>query len=168
MIAWFRNNLIVVGNQTSRNTVNIYDMKNKFTAFTNTYVNITHVLSEWGIIFILTKDGKAYQLKETDTQSKLEILYNKHYYQLAINLASTQQYDYNSIVDIYRKYGDHLYGYPFFSLFVFPYSRSFFLLSPVSSVLPLYALYLLLSSYSFIFYPFYSFNHYFPFPFLLP
>lgn len=85
-------------------------MKNKFTAFTGNFQNVTHVLTEWGLIFVLTRGGKAYQLNETDTQTKLETLYMKHNYQLAINLASSQQYDYNSIVDIYRKYGDHLYG----------------------------------------------------------
>ena len=110
ILSWFRNNLIVVGVTQTRNSVNIYDMKNKFTAFSGTYQHITHVLTEWGLIFILTRDGRAYQLTETDTQSKLETLYMKHNYQLAINLASSQQYDYNSIVDIYRKYGDHLYG----------------------------------------------------------
>ena len=109
-LAWFRTNLIVVGVTQTRNTLNIYDMKNKFTAYSGTYQNITHVLTEWGLIFVLTRDGRAYQLSETDTQTKLETLYLKHNYQLAINLASSQQYDYNSIVDIYRKYGDHLYS----------------------------------------------------------
>ena len=109
-LAWFRNNLIVVGGAQSWNSINIYDMKNKFTAYKGDFQNVTHVLTEWGKIFVLTRGGKFYQLSETDTQTKLETLYMKHNYQLAINLASSQQYDYNSIVDIYRKYGDHLYG----------------------------------------------------------
>jgi len=29
---------------------------------------------------------------------------------VAINLAHSAQYDYSSIIEIFRKYGDHLYG----------------------------------------------------------
>jgi hypothetical protein len=109
-LSWFRNNLIVVTQLSdNRFAVNIYDMKNKFTAFMGQFNNVTHVINEWGMIFILTSEGKAFQLTETDTQSKLEALFKKRDYPLAINIASTNQYDYNSIVDIYRQYGNYIY-----------------------------------------------------------
>lgn len=113
-LAWFRNNLIVVGAGGAMlknlNALNIYDMKNKFNAFSGAFENVSHVLTEWGTIFVLTHDRKAFQLEEKDTQTKLDSLFKKNFYQVAINLAQSQQYDYNSIVDIYRKFGDHLYG----------------------------------------------------------
>jgi hypothetical protein len=49
-------------------------------------------------------------VQEKDTQTKLETLFKKNLYSVAIDLAHSQQYDYNSITDIFRKYGDHLYS----------------------------------------------------------
>jgi vacuolar protein sorting-associated protein 11 len=69
-------------------------------------------VAEWGCIFVLTGDGKFYRLEEKDTQTKLENLFKKNLYPVAINLAYSQQLDHASIVDIYRRYGDHLYRYP--------------------------------------------------------
>ena len=51
-----------------------------------------------------------FQLEEKDTQTKLEMLFKRSLYSVAIELAHRQQYDYNSIIDIFTKYGDHLYG----------------------------------------------------------
>jgi hypothetical protein len=52
---------------------------------------------------------KIYRLDEKDTPSKLEILFKQNLYVLAINLAHMQKYDDASIVEIFKKYGDHLY-----------------------------------------------------------
>eukprot|EP01094_Clydonella_sp_ATCC50884_P020731 TRINITY_DN4366_c0_g1_i5.p1 TRINITY_DN4366_c0_g1~~TRINITY_DN4366_c0_g1_i5.p1 ORF type:complete len:934 (-),score=319.64 TRINITY_DN4366_c0_g1_i5:233-3034(-) len=119
MIAWFRSHLVVVWAQDTSgqnfNTVNIYDLRNKFTAFTKEFHNVTNVITEWGSIFILTADGKCFQLEEKDTQTKLDTLFKNDLYSVAINLAkSSQGYDANAIVDIYRKYGDYLYARPRF------------------------------------------------------
>eukprot|EP00026_Physarum_polycephalum_P001684 Phypoly_transcript_01686.p1 GENE.Phypoly_transcript_01686~~Phypoly_transcript_01686.p1 ORF type:complete len:1051 (+),score=172.81 Phypoly_transcript_01686:443-3154(+) len=126
-LVWFRNYLIVVGEETQanpmgggttstpssslkNNTFSIYDLKNKFIAFSeNKFENVSQVVCEWGCIFVFTGDGKIYQLEEKDTQTKLETLFKKNLYSVAINLAHSQHYDYNSIIDIFRKYGDHLY-----------------------------------------------------------
>jgi hypothetical protein len=35
----------------------IYDLKNKFIAYTTTFTNISYIVSEWGSIFVLTRDG---------------------------------------------------------------------------------------------------------------
>lgn len=45
-----------------------------------------------------------------DTSVKLDILFKKNMYLLAINLAHNQKYDNASISDIIKKYGDHLYN----------------------------------------------------------
>ncbi|GAM20486.1 hypothetical protein SAMD00019534_036610 [Acytostelium subglobosum LB1] len=90
-------------------TVNIYDLKNKYLGFTDKFEAVSHLTSEWGSIFIFTTDGKLYQLEEKDTQTKLETLFKKNLYPVAIDLAKSQHYDNSSIADIYRKYGDHLY-----------------------------------------------------------
>jgi hypothetical protein len=63
MLSWFRSYLIVVGqdpNNLKFNTFNIYDLKNKFIAYSeNRFQNITHVVSEWGSIFVFTGEGKV-------------------------------------------------------------------------------------------------------------
>ncbi len=70
---------------------------------------MTHVLSEWGVLAVITQDHNIYLMREKDTQSKLEDLFKKHLYSIAISLAVSSQYDIASIMDIYRMYGDHLY-----------------------------------------------------------
>lgn len=44
-----------------------------------------------------------------DTSVKLDVLFKKNMYLLAINLAHNQKYDNASISEIIKKYGDHLY-----------------------------------------------------------
>jgi len=41
------------------NTLTIYDLRNKFIAYTNSFPNIAHIVSEWGSIFVLTIDGNV-------------------------------------------------------------------------------------------------------------
>jgi len=60
---------------------------------------------------VLTSDRKMLQLIEKDVQTKLEMLYKKGYYTLALNLANndSKQFDGNHRFDIFLKYGDYLY-----------------------------------------------------------
>ncbi|DAZ95770.1 TPA: hypothetical protein N0F65_010272 [Lagenidium giganteum] len=70
---------------------------------------IRHVVCEFGAIFVVSSVGHIYRLTEKDTTSKLEILFRKNLYSIAISLAFSSNYDINSIMDIFRMYGDHLY-----------------------------------------------------------
>src|SRR5699024_1499129 len=74
------------------------------------FTNVTHLVSEWGTIFIFCGDGKVYRLEEKDTQTKLETLFRKYLFSVAINLAQSQGSDPALVTDIYRKHGDHLYS----------------------------------------------------------
>jgi hypothetical protein len=49
-------------------------------------------------------------LEEKSTAAKLDMLYRKSLYLIALNLASTQGLDVSSVADIHKQYGDHLYG----------------------------------------------------------
>jgi len=49
-------------------------------------------------------------LREKSIPDKLDMLYRKSLYLLALNLAKTQRLDGSSIADIHRQYGDHLYA----------------------------------------------------------
>ncbi|KAF4318486.1 hypothetical protein BBO99_00007163 [Phytophthora kernoviae] len=122
-----------------RHQVNVYDLQNKFIAFNWTLTNtsskagmrkpplaanarapgarfgldemeeVRHVVCEFGAIFVVSSMGHVYRLSEKDTTSKLEILFRKNLYSIAISLAFSSNYDVNSIIDIFRMYGDHLY-----------------------------------------------------------
>jgi len=113
LLYYFRNYLVVISQDTGNfkyHTLNIYDIKNKLVAYSDSrFPNITHVVNEWGLIHLFTSDNKIYTLVEKDTQSKLETLFKKNLYTIAIGLAFSQNCDFDSIVDIYRRYGDHQY-----------------------------------------------------------
>lgn len=83
LLSWFRGYLIIVGQQETMyissvsnaaglyltdptlfrrsgpkmSTLTIYDLKNKFIAYNSTFTNISYIVSEWGSIFVLTRDG---------------------------------------------------------------------------------------------------------------
>ncbi|KAG0044794.1 hypothetical protein BGZ83_009928 [Gryganskiella cystojenkinii] len=116
------NSAALSANDTTRLTV--IDTVNKFTAYQATFAHgIRSVICEWGSIYIVENGGKAslqtskrkdivevYRLDEMETSVKLDILFKKNMYLLAINLAHNQKYDNASISDIIKKYGDHLYN----------------------------------------------------------
>ncbi|PFH46708.1 hypothetical protein AMATHDRAFT_7477 [Amanita thiersii Skay4041] len=90
--------------------VTVFDLENKYVAYNGTFTQgVREVISQWGQIYILTNDGDLLSLKEKPTAGKLDILYNKSLYLLALSLAKTQGLDEASIADIHRQYGDHLY-----------------------------------------------------------
>ncbi|KAK4999637.1 Vacuolar protein sorting-associated protein 11 [Elasticomyces elasticus] len=67
------------------------------------------VFSAWDDIFILTLDGKLFRYHEKTFQQKLDILYQRNFYVLAINLAQKAGVDPIQQNVIFRKYGDELY-----------------------------------------------------------
>ncbi|KAH7422083.1 hypothetical protein KP509_13G089700 [Ceratopteris richardii] len=111
-IGWFRGYLMVViadQRRTDKNLFNIYDLKNKLIAYSFPIGKVTNVLCEWGNVIILTDDHKVVCLGEKDMESKLEMLFRKSLYTVAINLVQSQ-HDAAATAEVLRKYGDHLYG----------------------------------------------------------
>ncbi|RIB17075.1 hypothetical protein C2G38_2001460 [Gigaspora rosea] len=138
-VTWFKSNLIIVSPPISQPTrlttttrsalsigsgstskqsapyeltkVTIFDTANKFISYIGTFSHgVRMIICEWGGIYILGMEGKLYRLEEKDTPTKLEILFKKNLYLLAINLAHSQKYDDAGISDIFKRYGDHLYS----------------------------------------------------------
>lgn len=123
LLHWFRSYLVVVGKDTKAvhasgitsppiemNIVTVYDIQNKFIAYSAPLPAVVDIVSEWGSLYILSQDGKLFTLQEKDTQTKLDMLFKKNQYALAISLAKSQQYDEDGLIDIFRQYGDHLYS----------------------------------------------------------
>ena len=53
---------------------------------------------------------KLLRLEEKPTAAKLDLLYRKSMYLLALSLAKTQGLDDSEVAEIHRLYGDHLYA----------------------------------------------------------
>lgn len=57
-----------------RQTLTIYDLGNKFIAYSCVLNDVVDVLAEWGSLYVLTRNGLMHALHEKDTQTKLEVL----------------------------------------------------------------------------------------------
>ncbi|KAJ5894757.1 hypothetical protein N7495_006448 [Penicillium taxi] len=91
-------------------TFTLLDTDLKFIAHSETLVSpMKQIFMEWGDLFLLTTDGKVFRYREKSLQQRLEILYDRNLYILAINLAQKIGIDYLQQNAIYRKYGDFLY-----------------------------------------------------------
>ncbi|PKA52706.1 hypothetical protein AXF42_Ash001687 [Apostasia shenzhenica] len=111
-LGWFRGYLLcVIGDERgSRNSFNIYDLKNRLIAHSMVVGEVSHMLSEWGYIILIMSDKKILLIGEKDMESKLDMLFKKNLYTVAINLVQSQQADAVATAEVLRKYGDHLYG----------------------------------------------------------
>ncbi|XP_078033958.1 vacuolar protein sorting 11 isoform X1 [Augochlora pura] len=134
MLEWFRSYLVIISKEAAnvprrtttisakpstiepipqgadKHMITLLDIQNKFIVFYAPMLSVQAVLSEWGGLFILSGDSKLYHLEEKDLQSKLALLFKKNLYDVSIRIAKNHQYDAESLIDIYRQYGDHLYS----------------------------------------------------------
>ncbi|KAJ5584938.1 uncharacterized protein N7459_004738 [Penicillium hispanicum] len=91
-------------------TFTLLDTDLKFIAHSEALVSpMKHIFMEWGDLFLLTTDGRIFRYREKSLQQRLEILYDRNLYILAINLAQKTGIDPLQQNAIYRRYGDFLY-----------------------------------------------------------
>lgn len=70
---------------------------------------IDSLFSAWGDVYLLTLDGRLLRYYERTFQQKLDILYSREFYILAIELAQKEKADRAQQNVIFRRYGDYLY-----------------------------------------------------------
>ncbi|RNA18522.1 vacuolar sorting-associated 11 -like protein [Brachionus plicatilis] len=123
-VHWFKGKLVIAAKEIQNKskapmptatidstTVSIYDVENKYVGFSRSFTNVLNIVCEWSSVYVLAGKGEQIiQLTEKDTQSKLQILFKKNHYQMAIDLAQSSQYDREGVIDIIRQYADHLYS----------------------------------------------------------
>lgn len=111
-IGWFRGYLlcVIADQRNGKNTFNIYDLKNRLIAQSLVVKEVSHMLCEWGNIILIMTDRSALCIGEKDMESKLDMLFKKNLYTVAINLVQSQQADAAATAEVLRKYGDHLYS----------------------------------------------------------
>ncbi|KAJ4483791.1 hypothetical protein J3R30DRAFT_3837727 [Lentinula aciculospora] len=111
--ATVRNFARTAGDDTSEiSKVTVFDPANKFVAYSGTFTQgVREIISApWGDLYILGNNGELIHLLEKPTSAKLDMLYKKSLYGLALNLAQSQNLDDAHVADIHRQYGDHLYS----------------------------------------------------------
>ncbi|XAR68173.1 hypothetical protein NMG60_11003211 [Bertholletia excelsa] len=111
-LGWFRGYLLcVIADQRSgKNTFNVYDLKNHLIAHSLVIGEVSHMLCEWGNIILIMANKSALCIGEKDMESKLDMLFKKNLYTVAINIVQSQQADAAATAEVLRKYGDHLYS----------------------------------------------------------
>ncbi|XP_043720547.1 vacuolar protein-sorting-associated protein 11 homolog [Telopea speciosissima] len=111
-LGWFRGYLlcVIADQRNGKVTFNIYDLKNRLIAQSLVVREVSHLLCEWGSIILIMTDKTALCIGEKDMESKLDMLFKKNLYTVAINLVQSQQADAAATAEVLRKYGDHLYG----------------------------------------------------------
>ncbi|KAK0463502.1 uncharacterized protein EV420DRAFT_1518537 [Desarmillaria tabescens] len=91
--------------------VTLFDPENKLVAYSGTFKEgVREVISAWGHLYVLSNDGNLFALREKPTSEKLDMLYTRSLYPLALNLAKTQGLDESSVAGIHQQYGNHLYN----------------------------------------------------------
>uniref|UniRef100_A0A5B7BMH6 Vacuolar protein sorting-associated protein 11 homolog n=1 Tax=Davidia involucrata TaxID=16924 RepID=A0A5B7BMH6_DAVIN len=110
-LGWFRGYLlcVIADQRNGKNTFNIYDLRNRLIAHSLVVKEVSHMLCEWGNIILIMTDKSALCIGEKDMESKLDMLFKKNLYTVAINLVQSQQADAVATAEVLRKYGDHLY-----------------------------------------------------------
>lgn len=88
----------------------ILDTDLKFIAHSESLSNqVSNIFSIWDDIFLLTVDGKLYRYHEKSFQQKLELMYQRDLYMLAISMAQKYKVDPVQRNVIYRRFGDYMY-----------------------------------------------------------
>ncbi|CAH8298977.1 unnamed protein product [Schistosoma turkestanicum] len=119
-------------NYITSGTIVIQDYNNKFVAGEFHFNYFQALFIEWNGIYLVCGDecfnqstkeifnnkdenivattSKMICLTEKDTQIKLDMLFSKKNFNLAIELARSQHFDENELAHIYWRYADHLYN----------------------------------------------------------
>ena len=133
LLGWHHHCLVVVSEGVKevgaavKDQLTLYDLKNKFIAFQVKSDPIINLLPAFASLYTLTQpqpaasasssssssSPPAYALQhyvEKDLSSKMDVLFKKNLYPIAISLALSSSSDASLIVDIYQQYGDHAYA----------------------------------------------------------
>ena len=91
-------------------SITILDTDLKFIAHSESLSSqVSTLFGIWGDIYLLTIDGKLSRYHEKTFQQKLDILYQRNLYMLAIGMARKYKVDCVQQNVIFRKFGDRLY-----------------------------------------------------------
>ena len=91
--------------------VSILDIENKFVIHSGAVTGgVKEVFSSWGNLYLINTEGEVNELTEKEMSAKLNILYSRNLYQLAIQFAEKANLPFPQLNDIIEKYGDYLFS----------------------------------------------------------
>ncbi|KAG5453798.1 Vacuolar protein sorting-associated protein 11, partial [Clonorchis sinensis] len=98
-------------------TLTIHDQQNKFIAGEFSIQGVLSMFIEWDGIYLLCLERNAegalrhtlIGLTEKSTHAKLEMLFSKKNFQMAIDIAKSQHFEQEELARIFGSYADHLY-----------------------------------------------------------
>lgn len=64
----------------------------------------SQIWTEWGLLFIMTEGHIVYLLREKDTSSKLQILYDRKLYSVAVSLCEEWGLQDRDLSDVHQQY----------------------------------------------------------------
>lgn len=89
----------------------LLDTELKFIAYSEKVDSgVREIFGSWGDFFVLSLDGTLYRYHEVSLQEKLDILYARNLFVLAISLAQKAGVTQAKLRGIYRRYADYLYS----------------------------------------------------------
>lgn len=106
------------------------DIQNNFIVFSTPIDSVAAIVIEFGNCYVVTYTKEVYQLDEKDLQSKLNLLFKKNLYDIAVRIAKSNQCDGEDLAEICRQYGDHMYGKSKFNEAVEQYVKTIGYLEP--------------------------------------
>ncbi|XP_055374112.1 vacuolar protein sorting-associated protein 11 homolog [Condylostylus longicornis] len=113
LVECFRTGLIVISKitktTTDKQSLSVIDIQDNIIIFNCNINEVVAIFKEFGVSYILTKNNELFRLCEKDFQSKLNVLFKKNQYEVAVKVATREQYDPEGLAGIYKQYGDHLY-----------------------------------------------------------
>ncbi|KAK2706012.1 hypothetical protein QYM36_016138, partial [Artemia franciscana] len=121
LIKWYRGYLVVVVKEqqshgvpvsegAEKNAVHVIDLAARSIAFSTTTSAVVNIFPVFGSLYVYTVDDRILELREKDLQTKLDTLFKKNLYDVAISIAKAHQYDADNLAELFRQYGDHLYA----------------------------------------------------------
>ena len=88
----------------------IFDLRHRWISYsTVNQAGVQAVFSDWGGLYTRDANGTLMRLNEHSTSAKLQTLFQRNLYTLAISLAQSEGIDEAGMSEIHRQYGDHLY-----------------------------------------------------------
>ncbi|EPB66270.1 hypothetical protein ANCCEY_14639 [Ancylostoma ceylanicum] len=110
--------------------VTVYNVKGQYIGFSCSLPSLCRLFTVDQSLMILSKDGTLSELTEKNLNAKLDILFKKNLYDVAVILAKGSRDGTEHLKSIHAKYGDYLYGKGDFNNAVSEYKETIGMLEP--------------------------------------
>ncbi|CAD6199726.1 unnamed protein product, partial [Caenorhabditis auriculariae] len=110
--------------------ITVYDVKGQYIGFSCSLPSLCRLFVIGNSMLILSKDGTLSQLSEKNLSAKLDILFKKNMFDVAVVLAKHSKDGGQHLKSIHAKYADYLYGKGDFENAINQYKETIGMLEP--------------------------------------